>query len=176
MASQDQQVKIAQDELDDISKLVDTKILTTSRKTSLERVVADMQSGKLDLVVAAMQAKQKLNETQRDAENLKGQRKTEVGQQLQATETEIEDTKLKRTTTLQLLQIAGASLSRYESMKAVDLQPLEYWITRGGDAGTTTEMPETAELQPGDVLDVRYNVSSSLDGAMLSSVDPTQSQ
>ena len=176
MASQDQQVKIAQDELDDISKLVDTKILTTSRKTSLERVVADMQSGKLDLVVASMQAKQKLSETQRDALNLKGQRKTEVGQQLQATETEIEDTKLKRTTTLQLLQIAGASLSRYESMKAIDLQPLEYWITRGGDAGTTTEVPETAELQPGDVLDVRYNVSNNLDGAMLSSVDPTQSQ
>jgi hypothetical protein len=61
-------------------------------------------------------------------------------------------------------------------MKAIDLQPLEYWITRGGDAGTTTEVPETAELQPGDVLDVRYNVSNNLDGAMLSSVDPTQSQ
>ncbi len=176
MASQDEQVKIAQDELVDISKLVDTKILTTSRKTSLERVVADMQSGKLDMVVASMQAKQKLSETQRDALNLKGQRKTEVGQQLQATETEIEDTKLKRNTTLQLLQIAGASLSRYQSMKAIDLQPLEYWITRGGDAGTTTEVPETAELQPGDVLDVRYNVSNNLDGAMLSSVDPTQSQ
>ncbi|AVA25250.1 polysaccharide biosynthesis/export family protein (plasmid) [Rhizobium sp. CB3171] len=176
MTSQDEQVKIAQDELQDISKLVDTKILTTSRKTSLERVVADMQSGKLDLVVASMQAKQKLSETQRDALNLKGQRKTEVGQQLQATETEIEDTKLKRNTTLQLLQIAGASLSRSQSMKAIDLQPLEYWITRGGDAGTTTEVQETTEVQPGDVLDVRYNVSGSLDGTVLSSIDPTQSQ
>lgn len=176
MVSQDEQVKIAQDELEDISKLVDTKILTTSRKTSLERMVSEMQSGKLDLVVASMQAKQKLSETQRDAANLKGQRKTEAGQELQTTESEIEDIKLKRTTTLQLLQIAGASLSRYESMKAIDLQPLEYWVTRGGDAGTTTEVPETAELEPGDVLDVRYNVSSSLDGAMLSSADASKSQ
>ena len=135
-----------------------------------------MQSGKLDLVVASMQAKQKLSETQRDAANLKGQRKTDAGQELQTAESEIEDIKLKRTTTLQLLQIAGASLSRYESMKAIDLQPLEYWVTRGGDAGTTTEVPETAELQPGDVLDVRYNVSSSLDGAMLSSADSSKSQ
>ncbi|MDE1993543.1 MAG: polysaccharide biosynthesis/export family protein [Rhizobiaceae bacterium] len=175
MTSQDEQVKIAQDEWDDISKLVDTKILTTSRKTSLERVVADMQSGKLDLVVASMQAKQKLSETERDAQNLKSQRKTEAGQQLQATETELEDTKLKRNTTLQLLQIAGASLSRAQSLKALDLQPLEYWITRGGDAGTTTEVQETTELQPGDVLDVRYNVSNNLDGAVASSADPTQS-
>lgn len=170
MSSQDRQVKIAQSELDDISKLVDTKILTTSRKTSLERIVADMQSGKLDMVVASMQAKQKLSETQRDALNLKGQRKTDVGQQLQATNVEIEDTKLKRTTTLQLLQIAGATVSKEQSLKSVDLQPLEYWVTHGSDGGDPQKVPEGATLQPGDVLDVRYNVSGSIDGAMVSSI------
>ncbi len=176
MSSQDEQVKIAQDELSDISKLVDTKILTTSRKTSLERTVAEMQAGKLDLVVASMQAKQKLSETERDALNLKGQRKTDAGQQLQATETEIEDTKLKRNTTLQLLQISGASLSRSQSMKALDLQPLEYWITRKGDEADAVKVTEATELQPGDVLDVRYNISGSLDGTTVSSVDTGQSQ
>ncbi len=176
MSSQDEQVKIAQDELSDISKLVDTKILTTSRKTSLERTVAEMQAGKLDLVVASMQAKQKLSETERDALNLKGQRKTDAGQQLQATETEIEDTKLKRNTTLQLLQISGASLSRSQSMKALDLQPLEYWITRKGDEANAVQVTEATELQPGDVLDVRYNISGSLDGTTVSSVDTGQSQ
>jgi protein involved in polysaccharide export with SLBB domain len=176
MSSQDEQVKIAQDELSDISKLVDTKILTTSRKTSLERIVAEMQAGKLDLVVASMQAKQKLSETERDALNLKGQRKTEAGQLLQTTETEIEDTKLKRNTTLQLLQISGASLSRSQSMKALDLQPLEYWITRNGDEANAIKASEATELQPGDVLDVRYNISGSLDGSALSSVDTSQSQ
>ncbi|NKJ08794.1 polysaccharide biosynthesis/export family protein [Rhizobium sp. SG741] len=176
MSSQDEQVKIAQDELSDITKLVDTKILTTSRKTSLERIVAEMQAGKLDLVVASMQAKQKLSETERDALNLKGQRKTEAGQQLQTTETDIEDTKLKRNTTLQLLQIAGASLSRSQSIQSLDLQPREYWITRGGGDTAATQVSETTELQPGDVLDVRYNISGNLDGTVLSSVDPTQSQ
>lgn len=176
MSSQDEQVKIAQDELSDITKLVDTKILTTSRKTSLERIVAEMQAGKLDLVVASMQAKQKLSETERDALNLKGQRKTEAGQQLQTTETDMEDTKLKRNTTLQLLQIAGASLSRSQSIQSLDLQPREYWITRGGGDAAATEVSETTELQPGDVLDVRYNIGGNLDGTVLSSVDPTQSQ
>lgn len=176
MSSQDEQVKIAQDELSDISKLVETKILTTSRKTSLERIVAEMQAGKLDLVVASMQAKQKLSETERDALNLKGQRKTEAGQQLQTTETDIEDTKLKRNTTLQLLQIAGASLSRSQSVQSLDLQPREYWITRSGDGAVATKVSETTELQPGDVLDVRYNITGNLDGTVLSSADPTQSQ
>ncbi|MFK0164974.1 polysaccharide biosynthesis/export family protein [Rhizobium sp. NPDC090279] len=176
MSSQDEQVKIAQDELSDISKLVDTKILTTSRKTSLERIVAEMQAGKLDLVVASMQAKQKLSETERDALNLKGLRKTDAGQQLQTTETEIEDTKLKRNTTLQLLQISGASLSRSQSMKALDLQPMEYWITRNGDEANAIKASEATALQPGDVLDVRYNISGSLDGTALSSADVGQSQ
>ncbi|MDK4705733.1 polysaccharide biosynthesis/export family protein [Rhizobium sp. CNPSo 4062] len=176
MSSQDEQVKIAQDELSDISKLVDTKILTTSRKTSLERIVAEMQAGKLDLVVASMQAKQKLSETERDALNLKGQRKTDAGQLLQTTETEIEDTKLKRNTTLQLLQLSGASLSRSQSMKALDLQPMEYWITRNGDEANAIKASEATALQPGDVLDVRYNISGSLDGTALSSADTGQSQ
>ena len=176
MSSQDEQVKIAQDELSDISKLVDTKILTTSRKTSLERIVAEMQAGKLDLVVASMQAKQKLSETERDALNLQGQRKTEAGQQLQTTEAEIEDTKLKRNTTLQLLQISGASLSRSQTTKALDLQPLEYWITRSGSEADAIKASEATELQPGDVLDVRYDISGSLDGATLSSADAGQSQ
>ncbi|MGY5776585.1 polysaccharide biosynthesis/export family protein [Rhizobium sp. LEGMi135b] len=176
MSSQDEQVKIAQDELSDISKLVDTKILTTSRKTSLERIVAEMQAGKLDLVVASMQAKQKLSETERDALNLTGQRKTDAGQQLQTTETEIEDTKLKRNTTLQLLQLSGASLSRSQSMKALDLQPMEYWITRNGDEANAIKASEATALQPGDVLDVRYNISGSLDGTALSSADTGQSQ
>jgi polysaccharide export outer membrane protein/exopolysaccharide production protein ExoF len=176
MSSQDEQVKIAQAELSDISKLVDTKILTTSRKTSLERIVAEMQAGKLDMVVASMQAKQKLSETERDALNLKSQRKTDAGQQLQTTETEVEDTKLKRNTTLQLLQISGASLSRSQGMKALALQPLEYWITRNGNDADAVKASEATELRPGDVLDVRYNISGSLDGTTLTSADTAQSQ
>lgn len=177
MSTQDRQVTIAQDELSDISKLVDTKILTTSRKTALERTVAEMQGSKLDLVVASMQAKQKLSETKRDAETLKSQRTTEAGQELQTTESDIEDTKLKRATTLQLLQIAGATVSRYQSLKAVDLQPLEFWVTRtASDIPTTSEVQDTEELQPGDVLDVRYNVSTSFQGTVISALEPEQKQ
>ncbi len=56
------------------------------------------------------------------------------------------------------------------------MQPLEYWLTRGGDSGAAAPVPDSAELEPGDVLDVRYNVSKNLDGSMLSSANPPRVQ
>ncbi|WP_244713706.1 polysaccharide biosynthesis/export family protein [Rhizobium cremeum] len=175
-AVQERQVKIAQQELANISSLVETGTLAKSRETSLERVVADLNSGKLDLVVAQMRARQKVSETQRDAIALKGQFRTEAGRSLQEVEGEIDDTRLKRATTLQLLQASGASLSRYNAMKALEIQPMEYWITRRNNVRSQEKVQETAILEPGDVLDVRYDVSAGLGGAVQLSSAPEQSQ
>lgn len=161
-AVQDRQIKIAQEELASIASLVDSGTLAKSRETALERVVADLSSNKLDLVIAAMRAKQKLSETQRDAITLRGQRRTEAGRDLQEVLAELEDTKLKRNTVIDLLQATGASVSRDAAMSAGDLQPLEYWVTRLGGSGTAVKLPQTASLAPGDVLDVRYDISSSM--------------
>lgn len=173
---QDRQIKIAQDELSSIASLVDTGTLARSRETSLERVVADLSSDKLDLVVAAMRAKQKLSETQRDALTLKGDRRTQAGRDLQEVEAEIEDTKLKRNTTMQLLEASGASVSRYKALEATALQPVEYWVTRKGDVRSPFRIQQTAALEPGDVLDVRYDVSAAMAGPVELSTDTGQSQ
>lgn len=176
MVAQDHQIKTAEDELKDITRLVSDQTLTKSRQTSLERVVADLQSGKLDMVVASMRAKQKLSETRRDAINLKGLRKTDAGRDLQAAEVEIEDLKLRRVTTLQLLQSMGAIVSRKERQDAADFQPLEFWIARAGSGETRASAKEEDVLKPGDVLEVRYGISSLLDGEPLSSVNKTPGQ
>jgi protein involved in polysaccharide export with SLBB domain len=165
MVSQDRQIKIAEEELASIARLVDQKALARNRESTSERLVADLRSDKLDLVVAAMRAKQKLSETDRDAITLRGQRRIEAGRDLQAVEAEIQDTKLKRDTALRLLQITGASLSRYEELKATELQPVEYWVTRRGSNKTAAKVAETDPLEPGDVLDVRYDLSSSMESA-----------
>jgi polysaccharide export outer membrane protein len=159
-AVQDRQIKIAQDELASISSLVDSGTLAKSRETALERVVADLSSDKLDLVIAAMRAKQKLSETERDAIALKGQQRTEAGRELQEVVAEFEDTKLKRNTVIALLQAAGAAVSREAAGVAANAQPLEYWVTRANGNGTPVRVPDTAELAPGDVLDVRYDITS----------------
>lgn len=161
-AVQDRQIEIAQKELSNISSLVDSGTLAKSRETSLERVVADLSSNKLDLVVAAMRARQKVSETQRDALTLQGQYRTEAGRDLQLVEAEIEDTKLKRNTTVQLLEATGASLSQYYALKTMELQPVEYWLTREGDLRSPLKVQQTAVLEPGDVLSVRYDISAGI--------------
>ena len=175
-AVQDRQIVIAQDELASIASLVTSGTLAKSRETALERVVADLSSNKLDLVIAAMRAKQKLSETERDAITLKGQRRTEAGRDLQEVTAEIEDTKLKRGTVIELLQAAGATVSRDASRAAAAVQPLEFWVTRAGSSGTPTKLPQTAELAPGDVLDVRYDISSSMAEAAWTSIISQPSQ
>lgn len=175
-AVQDRQIKIAEDELESISSLVQSGTLAKSRETSLERVVADLSSDKLDLVIAAMRAKQKLSETERDAIALKGQLRTEAGRELQEVVAEFEDTKLKRNTVIALLQAAGAAVQRQAASAHVSVQPLEYWVTRPGANGVAIRRPETAELLPGDVLDVRYDISATVADASLGPVVPQASQ
>ena len=175
-AVQDRQIKIAEDELESISSLVQSGTLARSRETSLERVVADLSSDKLDLVIAAMRAKQKLSETERDAIALKGQLRTEAGRELQEVVAEFEDTKLKRNTVIALLQAAGAAVQRQAASAQVSVQPLEYWVTRPSTYGVAVRLPETAELLPGDVLEVRYDISATAADASFGPVVPQASQ
>ncbi|WP_235883088.1 polysaccharide biosynthesis/export family protein [Rhizobium rhizophilum] len=174
-AVQDRQITIAEDELASISSLVDSGTLAKSRETALERVVADLSSDKLDLVIAAMRARQKLSETERDAIALKGQQRTEAGRELQEIVAEFEDTKLKRNTTIALLQATGAAISRDTARVATNTQALEYWVTRADGDGIPLKLPESAELAPGDVLDVRYDISATVASATPSAVgQPSQ--
>ena len=136
--------------------------MSKSRETSLERVVADLSSNKLDLVVAAMRARQKVSETKRDSLTLQGQYRTEAGRDLQLVEAEIEDTKLKRVTTMQLLEATGASLSQYLALKTMELQPVEYWLSRKGDLRSPFKVHHAAMLEPGDVLSVSYDISAGI--------------
>ncbi|ASY59894.1 MULTISPECIES: polysaccharide biosynthesis/export family protein [Sinorhizobium] len=171
----ERQVVIAQDELKGVSKLLSDQTVTKSRQTSLERILAELQSDNLDLQIAAMRARQKLSETERDVVTLQGQRRTEAGRDLQTTEASIEDLKVKRNTYLQLLQVNGASLSRIASLKTFDQQPLEYWITRAGQ-DAPFRVTDSTLLVPGDVLDVRSPLPEAVDMQLLSSVGIEQSQ
>ncbi|MCT7375583.1 polysaccharide biosynthesis/export family protein [Chelativorans salis] len=159
MVAQDRQVSIAEAELKDISKLVSSGTATRSRETGLERVVADLQSERLDLAIASMRAKQRLSETNRDALSLKGQRKTEISRDLQTTIAEIEELKLRRQINERLLQATGASIARRDARVAIEENPLRFTIIRGGENGDTFEASAGTMLEPGDVLEVRLDLT-----------------
>ncbi|EKF18456.1 polysaccharide biosynthesis/export family protein [Nitratireductor pacificus] len=157
MTAQDRQIAIAEDELSDIAKLVKSGTATRSRETGLERVVADLQSSRLDLTIASMRAQQRLSETDRDALSLKGARRTEIGTALQAVNLEIDDLTLRRGVTEQLLQATGASLGKRQD-RALEQQPLRFTLIRAGAEGERQPASETTLLQPGDVLEVHLDL------------------
>ena len=157
MVAQERQVSIAQAELEDISKLVASGTVTRSRETGLERVVADLQSGLLDLVVASMRAQQRLSETERDALNLRGQRKTEISRDLQGANAQIEELKLRREINDTLLRATGASILRRDQRVVME-NPLLFTIIRGSGEGNAFDASAGTLLEPGDVLDVRLEL------------------
>ncbi|SEB86298.1 polysaccharide export outer membrane protein [Nitratireductor aquibiodomus] len=157
MVAQDRQIKIAEEELGNVAQLVKKGTVTKSRETGLERIVADLQSSRLDLAVASMRARQRLSETERDALSLEGTRRTEIGAELQRVNLEIDDLELRRGMTEQLLQATGASILRRED-RAFEQQPLRFSILRGGDEKQRVDAVETTGLEPGDVLDVQLDL------------------
>ncbi len=157
MVAQDRQIKIAEEELGNVAQLVKKGTVTKSRETGLERIVADLQSSRLDLAVASMRARQRLSETERDALSLEGTRRTEIGAELQRVNLEIDDLELRRGMTEQLLQATGASILHRED-RAFEQQPLRFSILRGGDEKQRVDAVETTGLEPGDVLDVQLDL------------------
>lgn len=170
MVAQDRQVSIAEAELKDIAKLVTSGTVTKSRETGLERVVADLQSGRLDLAIASMRAKQRQSETDRDAVSLKGQRKTEIGRDLQAANAQIEELSLAQEISARLLQATGASISRRDRQMVMEEQQLRFTIVRGGEDGDTLEASAGTRLEPGDVLEVRFDFTEMAGGAPAAAV------
>ncbi|WP_367715618.1 polysaccharide biosynthesis/export family protein [Nitratireductor sp. GISD-1A_MAKvit] len=157
MIAQDRQIGIAEEELKTVAQLVKKGTVTKSRETGLERIVADLQSSRLDLAVASMRAQQRLSETERDALSLEGARRTEIGTELQKVNLEIDDLELRRSVTEQLLQATGASLLR-RGERAFEQQPLRFDILREGSREGGADISETTPLRPGDVLEVQLDL------------------
>jgi protein involved in polysaccharide export with SLBB domain len=156
MAAQDRQIEIATRELKDISKLVSAGTVARPRESSIERDVAELESNKLDLIVASMRAKQKISETARDASQLVGQRKSDISGDLQKVESDLEELRWKRDTTTQLLAASGAVLSRAGYRDEASAPGLTFAISRAGSSAAPAG--ENDMLQPGDLLIVGSDV------------------
>nr|WP_051541016.1 polysaccharide biosynthesis/export family protein [Ahrensia sp. 13_GOM-1096m] len=159
MVTQDRQIVAAKEELNAVTKLYAQRTVNVSRKTGLERVVADLESSRLDMIVATMRAKQKLSETGRDAVSLKSTRQIEVSRDLQLAETEMEELIIKRGTTRQLLRATGGLIAENNLLTKLNEQGLTYKVVRASTAQTFTDLSEQYLLLPGDLLQVNVALS-----------------
>ncbi|MEI5681458.1 MULTISPECIES: polysaccharide biosynthesis/export family protein [unclassified Mesorhizobium] len=156
IVTQNRQMELYRKELDSIGNLADRGLVVNSRVLSLEQSVSDLQGKVLDMETASLRAKQDISKATQDAADLQSDRDTEIAQDRQSTEADIEGLSLKIGMYKDLIAEAlshdpGAA----RSSSASEAPPVSYSIVREND-GKASEIPvdENTPVQPGDVIKV----------------------
>lgn len=149
----DDNIRSVEEQLTSVKTLVEKGLTITSRQMDLERLLTSYRSDKLDLVTAIMRGRQAINETTRNLEGLSDTRRSEVASEVQAEKANLDQLKLKRDTTQQLL-IGELSTGTKANNRDEEL-PLTFSVSRR-DKGQVNQFQasETTELAPGDVVRV----------------------
>lgn len=149
----DRQLSLIQNELENASQLVERGLSTASRKSSLERQVADQQVRRLELETAKLNAEQRLNEARRDRADLINNRRRELVEALRSERGQVEELRVRMETEAALYAEAIRSGEGFVRLEGLGAPVLE--VTRRSDRETRTfQADRTDELQGGDVLEV----------------------
>ncbi|ANK85042.1 MULTISPECIES: polysaccharide biosynthesis/export family protein [unclassified Rhizobium] len=149
----DDNIQSVEEQLTSVKTLVQKGLTISSRQMDLERLLTTYRSDRLDLVTAIMRGRQAINETTRSLEGLSDTRRNELATELQAEKANLDQLKLKRDTTQQLLLeelSSGASVKNYN-----EELPLTFIVSRR-EKGEVSQFQasEMTELAPGDVVRV----------------------
>ena len=170
----DLQIAQIEEQLDGVRKLVQKGTITVSRQTEVERVLAGLKSDTLDSIIAAMTARQKLNETEREVARLKDNRHSEAAAQVQAEQANLERLLLNQVTTMRLLRQATGTLAAAKIAENTKVS-LSYAVTREQQGqASTISVSETEPLLPGDVLKVALQVTPATPAAGIGNVAPSE--
>ncbi len=156
IATQNRQMELYRKELDGIGNLADRGLVVNSRVLSLEQSVSDLQGKVLDMETASLRAKQDISKATQNAADLQSDRDTEIAQDRQSTEADIEAVSLKIGMYKDLI---AEALSRdpgaARGSSTSEAPPVSYSIVRETD-GKASEIPvdENTPVQPGDVIKV----------------------
>ncbi|MGZ2409040.1 exopolysaccharide biosynthesis protein [Rhizobium ruizarguesonis] len=155
----DDNIQSVEEQLTSVKTLVQKGLTITSRQMDLERLLTTYRSDRLDLVTAIMRGRQAINETTRNLEGLSDTRRSEVASEVQAEKATLDQLKLKRDTTQQLL-LEELSNGARANNPGEEL-PLTFIVSRR-DKGQVNQFQasETTELAPGDVVRVRRGHSA----------------
>ncbi len=153
--AQQAQGNLVANELKMVNQLVDKGLSTTSRRLTLDRAAADIESKKLQLQTSVIQVRQDINRCERELVALLDKRQSEIATTLSETQGSIDELAARRRTTLTLLsrlQTAGAFVGSVE-----DGMRVIYSIVKRDDQGKSTEIldvPEAEPVEPGDTIKV----------------------
>lgn len=155
--AQKKQGKLMAMELATVSSLVDKGLTTTSRRLTLDRAAADIESRLLQLQTSAIQVRQDITRCERELASLLDKRQNELAAELRDVDASLSETAEKRRTSLAML----ARLQQSGSFATQTMLRPVYSIVRMDQRGAPLEMTDVAEttaVEPGDTIKVTMGV------------------
>ena len=149
-----EQLALAQQELANTADLVERGLTTASRRMDLQSLVADQEVRLLELETARLTAEQRVNEAGARRLEILNTRKRDILDALAVEEAEIASLRARMKTEAALYAEAIGSGEGFVTTEGLAAPVIER--TRKGPEGLSrTEVDRAADLQPGDVIEVR---------------------
>lgn len=158
--TQTRQLELAKEDLNKVEDLAERGLALSARKLASEQRAADIDSTLLDIDTSSLRAKQDISRADQNEITLQNDWSSQLAQELQDTQDEIERTNLQISTSKGLVAEAleqSVAASRYDS--GIQEANLTYTIVREID-GAFKETPaeENTVLHPGDQVKVKAEV------------------
>lgn len=154
ITSQNRQIDLAREELQGIGNLADKGLVVNARVLTIERSIAELEGKVLDMETAALRAKQDISKATQDATNLQNDRESEIAQERQQAEAEIEGLSLKIAMYKDLMAEAMARDPQAALSTGAAAAASFSIVREEGDKTTETAADENTPVRPGDVIKV----------------------
>ena len=147
-------------ELGRIRNLLDRGLTSTSRQLELERLLSEYQSNEVELGTAVLRAQQEIARAKLAMTQLQDKRRSEVVEDLQHTQVQIDEYKEKLQTAQGLVSESEFSAAKQETMASPRQPEPTFSIIRHTSNGELHEMPVTqiTVVEPGDIIKVELPV------------------
>ena len=150
------------EELSGVQSLVEKGLATASRRSELERQIADLRFEQLTQTTAVLRAQQALSQAQREAAQLEDSGHTRAAVAIQDEQTKIDQMLLQQSTSQRLL----LDIDTGPMITAGQSSGLHYSIVRQSQGPAEIPADETTALLPGDVLMVATQVAPTPDASV----------
>lgn len=154
--TQNGQLVLAKEDRDKVEDLAEKGLALSARKLTAEQRAADLEAALLDIDTASLKAKQDISKANQDEITLRNDRASQLAQEMQDTDTELETLQLKLTTSQTLMQEAVAQSADAAHLGG-DGQGVNvaYSIVRD-ENGKPKEISadENTQVLPGDLIKV----------------------
>ncbi|AOF92742.1 polysaccharide biosynthesis/export family protein (plasmid) [Sinorhizobium sp. RAC02] len=160
--TQTRQLELVQGDLTKVDTLAEKGLAISSRRLALEQRTADLQAALLDIDTASLKAKQDINKATQDETNLQNDWDSQLAQELQNTEQELDTLTLKLGTSRDLMSEALMQSADAASLRGgLSAANIAYSILRTAEGKTEQiRATETTPVLPGDIVKVDVAVGT----------------